>query len=171
MKVDKSKFKTEQGSYITQSLFLEMGYKTEFAVYTLKGEDHTHKGVVYPSLKKAYLNLADPTEYMFANKYFADWPHWKRLCENKMLVPHFNEWRDELELKLRSEAIQNVIDITASEGQGSFQAAKYLAERGWDKNKVGRPSKEDKQRKDAIQARIDDEFSGDVARMQDYRRT
>lgn len=169
MEIDKSKFKTDQGAYITQGLFLEIGYKTEFAVYTLKEDDYTYKGVVYPSIKKAYLALSDPTEYAFAVKYFADWKHWQRLTNNKILLPYFEEWRDELVLKLKSEAIQGIIEITASESQGSFQAAKYVAEMGWDKKRVGRPSKEAKLRDDAINARINNDFQGDIARMKDYR--
>ena len=59
---------SSDGRPITQSLFLEIGY-TEHAVYTLKDDDYEYNGKVYPSLKKAYLELEDTTEYDFANQY------------------------------------------------------------------------------------------------------
>ena len=55
--------KAEKGTYITQGLFLEIGYKTDLAIYTLKGEDYEFRGVLYPSIKKAYLEMEDVIEY------------------------------------------------------------------------------------------------------------
>ena len=41
MKVDKTKLKDSMGRPMTQALFLEIGYETDKAVFTLKDEDHT----------------------------------------------------------------------------------------------------------------------------------
>lgn len=167
--IDKNKLKDTSGRPLTQGLFLEVNYDEKYAVYTLKDEDYEYKGVVYPSLKKLFLESEDPTEYAFATKHLLGWQHWKRLCENKLLAKHIDEWKEELELKLRSQAIRDMQNLCASEN-GNFGAAKFLADRGWDKKAVGRPSKSEVERHLAVEKRIDDEFSSDVARLADYRK-
>lgn len=138
---DKSRYKDEKGRYIVQGLFLEVQYNTDLAVFTLDGIDKTYKGVVYPSLKRLYLECADPKEYTFATKYLFDWDHWQRICRNAMLRSHVDKWREELELSLVSEGVSALIDLALNEK--SYQAAKYLAERGWDKKARGRPSQDE----------------------------
>ncbi len=164
MKINKLKFKDIMGRPLTQSLFLEVGYECDKAVYTLKDEDYEYKGVVYPSLKRLYLEYEDPVEYDFANEYLLGWNHWQRLKNNKTLQPHFTEWEYELELKLRSQGIRDILDMSAN---GSFQASKFIADRGWEKRGAGRPSKEDKIKEDSIQGRIMDEYGADFKRMGD----
>lgn len=139
-KPDRSKFKDEKNRYIVQGLFLEDRYNMDLSVYTFDGEDKVYKGKTFPSLKKLYIEYADPTEYMFANEYLFDWKHWKRLCNNAIVSRHIEEWREELELSLVSEGIQTMIDLAGD--KQSYQAAKFLADRGWDKTEKGRPSKE-----------------------------
>lgn len=157
---DKTRYKDEKGRYIVQGLFLEVQYNTDLAVFTLDGVDKTYKGVVYPSLKRLYLECADPKEYTFANKYLFDWDHWQRVCRNSMLRAHVDKWREELELSLVSEGVSALIDLALNEK--SYQAAKYLAERGWDKKARGRPSQDEvaeeiKKRAD-MEASFDDDF-------------
>jgi hypothetical protein len=149
------------GKFRTQSLFLELGYG-EDAVYTLKDQDHEHNGTVYPSLKRIYLELEDPTEYEFATLHLLGWRHWQRMCENKVIRKHIDEWREELEIKLRSQAIKDAIQQAK---QGHFQAAKWVADRGWATRGAGRPSKAEIEREKTIQTRINDEYDGDVVRM------
>ncbi len=60
-----------------------------------------------------------------------------------------------------------IIDATAQEG-GNFQAAKWLTEKGWEKNKVGRPSKSDAETEKRINARVLD-FRADVARLKEVK--
>lgn len=163
MKIDKNRLKDSTGRPLTQSLFLEIGYDTEKAIYTLKDEDHEYKGHTYYSLKQLYLEMEDPTEYEFANTYLLGWQHWKRLKANKLLSKHFEEWEEELELRLRAQGIRAAIDQAADDK--GFQAAKWLADKGWQKNSVGRPSKHEKLREERMQAKLDDEFSADVIRL------
>jgi hypothetical protein len=146
---------------ITQSLFLELGY-TDFSVYTLKDNDYEYKGKVYPSLKRLYLEMADPTEYEFAVTYLIGWRHWKRICENKQIRVYIDEWREELEMKLRSEGVKHAMQ---SAKLGGFQAAKWLADRGWSNKGAGRPSKEDVEGEKKFQARMDSEYGADVLRL------
>lgn len=149
------------GRPLTQSLFLEIGYN-ESAVYTLKEIDHIHNGKTYPSLKRLYLECNDPTEYNFAIKYLLGWKHWLRLCENKGLKGHIQEWRDELEVKIRAEAIKQTI---SSAQAGSWQASKWLADRGWDTRGAGRPSAAEKEKAAKINELVQDEYGADILRM------
>ncbi len=165
--MDKSKLIDTMGRPLTQSLFLEIGYNVQYAIFTLNDEDKEYEGRNYPSLKKLYLESEDPTEYKFAKKYLLGWKHWRRLNDNAILRTHFDEWREELEVAMRSEAINSIIDMTTSD-QGNFQAAKWLADRGWDKRGAGRPSKAEIEREKRIEARIGDELGADIVRMQDF---
>lgn len=160
--IDKSRLKAANGVPLTQGLFLEIGY-SEHAIFTLKEDDHTHNGILYISLKKLYLEMADASEYEFATTYLLGWSHWQRLCNNKLVVKHINEWRYELELKLRSEAIKLI--RAKSKVESGINAAKWLAEKGWDKREVGRPSKEDVARELKINTDIANEFGADVLRL------
>lgn len=149
------------GRPLTQSLFLEIGY-TDFAVYTLKEEDYTFKGKDYPSLKRLYLEMEDPTEYDFATTYLLGFRHWQRLCENKAIRKYIDEWREELEYKIRCRSTKQMIKLAA---EGSYQASKWLIDRGWDKRAAGRPSKKEIEGQKAILSRVDDEYSADVTRL------
>lgn len=160
MKIDKNLLKDTQGRPLTQGLFLEIQYDTRYAVYTLKDEDFEYEGKLYPSLKRLYLEMEDVVEYTFANRYLLGWNHWKRLQENKLFTARIEEWREELELKLRSQAIRDILDMTADEK--SFQAAKFIADKGWDKLKVGRPRTADKIKEEALMASIENDYSENV---------
>lgn len=141
MEIDKLRFKDEKGRYIVQGLFLEDSYNADLAVYTFAGEDKNYKGKLFPSLKKLYLKEGDPEEYLFADKYLFDWPHWQRLCKNAVVGRHIEQWREELAHSLRAEGIATLIDLAINDK--SYQAAKWLADKGWDVKKRGRPSQEE----------------------------
>lgn len=142
-------------------MFLELGYGDE-AVFTLKDEDHELNGKKYVSLKRLYLETEDPTEYVFAKNHLLGWKHWQRMCENKIIAKHIQEWREELEVKLRSQAI---LDAIQEARKGHFQAAKWVADRGWSTRGAGRPSKAEIEHEKKVQARISDEYGDDVVRM------
>jgi hypothetical protein len=164
LKIDKTKFKTKAGIPITQGLFLELEY-SEYAFYSLKEEDCVHNGKKYPSIKLLYLEeVTSPVdgEYDFANKYFLNWKHWERICKNARIRSHIDEWREELEVKLRSKGIKQVIKQAE---QGNYQASKWLAEGVFAKRKAGRPSKEDIERKTAQDAVLFDEYKQDIQRL------
>lgn len=149
------------GRPLTQALFLETIY-SPFSVYTLKDEDHLYNGHLYPSIKKLYLECNDPTEYKFATTYLLGIKHWYRICENKLMHKHVDEWRFELELKLRSEGVSQLIGASR---KGSQSAAKWLADRGWSERAAGRPSKEEIEREKKIQSNIREDFEDDIKRL------
>ena len=157
----REKFLDRTGKPITQSLFLEFGYQ-ESAIYTLKEHDYEYKDRKLPSIKRLYLEMEDVTEYEFAKEYFLGWKHWQRLCENKMVLAEIEEWRFELEYKLKARAVKQMTELAAT---GSYQASKWLADKGWTERTAGRPSKAEKEKNRAIESRINDEYSADVLRL------
>ena len=149
------------GRPLTQSLFLEVGY-SEVAVYTLKEDHFEYKGNKYPSLKRLYIEMEDPTEYQFAITYLLGWKHWQRLLENKLLRTHIDEWREELEVKLRSRGVKSLMESAEA---GNYQASKWLTDRGWDNKGAGRPSKLERDSHLKEQTRIINEFQQDALRL------
>lgn len=163
MSEDKSMFLDGEGRPLTQSLFLEIGYSPS-AIYTLKEYDFEYEGRTLICIKQKYLEATDPTEYDFANKYFLGWKHWMRICENKVIRKHIDEWREELEVKLRATGVKQIL-AAASGKEPSFQAAKWIADKGWVQKQAGRPSKSELEREKRIQAGMAEEYSADVHRM------
>lgn len=159
---DKTKFKDSMGKYITQSLFLEHGYDTRYAVYTLLDFDKEYKGVIYPSLRKLYVDMGDPTEYLFATTYLFGWDHWQRIAANVAIARDIEVWREELEIKLRAEAVAQLL----KQSNGNFNAAKWVADGQW-KGKRGRPSKAELEKEKAIRQRVLDEEAKDSERIID----
>lgn len=160
---DKKKLRDGRGHPLTQSLFLEFGYNLDYAVFTTQDEDYEYKGKTYISLKALYLEHEDVVEYDFATTYLLGWKHWQRICNNNLFKPHIEEWRFELELKMRSQAVKDIVEFSA--GDKGFQAAKWLADRGWDKRSAGRPTREEREHEMNIQDKISEEYDADVLRV------
>lgn len=159
--MDKKLLTDSSGKPLTQGLFLEIGYG-DAAIYTLKDDDHEYNGRILLSIKKLYLEMEDTTEYEFANKFFLGWSHWQRICNNKVLRKYIDEWRTELDLKLRARAVKLMIE--QADG-GGYQAVKWLADRGWDIKKAGRPTKEDIESEKKAMAKVESEYGSDVVRL------
>lgn len=153
MELDKTKLKDSKGRYLVQGLFLEDRYDADMSVFTFDGEDKLYKGKTYISLRKRFIEMGDPTEYAFAKEWLSDYNQWKRLCANKVVGRHIEEWRDELRLSLMSDGVLSLIDL-AVDGK-HYQAAKWLADAGFDTKQRGRPSK--------------DELEGEIKRRVDER--
>lgn len=137
--VDLTQFKDVRGCYRTVSLFLELSrddkYKTFF---TLKDRDY--KG--HTSLRRAYLEENDPEEYTFALKYFGHWDHWLKLANNYWFKPLLREWRKELQIKMRSEQLQNLQRLAKQSGASGLSATRVLLKETAPVTR-GRPSKEE----------------------------
>lgn len=138
--VENNPYRNKNNVLLLRGLFLETSSNPDTVIYTLK--DHDHRG--YPSLKRLYLETADPTEYTFAITHLESWPHWKMLTEASWFEPTIAIWREELELKLRAEALSTIIKTAKGDTRDALQASKYIADKGYDKEKStkGRPSKE-----------------------------
>jgi hypothetical protein len=152
-------YKDGQGRYITRGLFLETitpGFDFD-PPFTLKNYDHLGKA----SMKKVYMSYNDPTEYQFAIDVLGSWEHWEKLCNTEWFRPIVEEWRTEMETKVRSLGVSQMA-MLALEGKES--AAKWLAEGGWSK-KRGRPSKAEIEGEKKKAARVRDNLHEDMARL------
>lgn len=136
-------FKDNRNQWLTRGLFYELSdyTVTDFVQFTTGDKDITKKGKKLLSLKKRFLATEDPTEYEFATKHLGGWSHWKAMLNSPPIAKMVEDWRDELEIKIRSRAIMQMAEHAQT---GSYQASKYLADRGWDIRKAGAPSKAEK---------------------------
>lgn len=164
--VSKSQFKDKMGRYITQGLFIDFKYDETFAVYTLEDEDKEYKGNLYPSLKRLFLEMEDPTEYRFATTYLYGWDHWLAIKNNKALYAEIEKWQEELEIKIRAKGVHTMLEM--SKGT-NFNAAKWVADGSWHQ-KRGRPSKEEKERERKIRERAMEELDDESSRVIQFAR-
>ena len=113
--------------------------------WTLKEDDHRADGRVYKSMKKLYIEMEDVTEYEFAQATVGSYKHWERLLDSPIIRPHIDQWRKELNLKLKARAMKSIIKAATEDEKLSFQAMKYLADNEYldSKSKRGRPSKDE----------------------------
>jgi len=152
----------------TRSLFYESQTAGYPAFFTLKDYDIEESGNTYVSLKRKYLDAADPTEYTFATRTFGaegGWQHWQRLKTLKWFSAYYEEWREELETRLQSAGIAAL--RAGAEGKSvSVPAAKYFADKGWNPPaKRGRPTKEEINGIKKRMASINTETEEDAARL------
>lgn len=138
-------FRNEVGRLLgPSSLFLEPKYGA-VAIYTLSLVDKTYHNKVYPSLYRLYIQESDVTEYNFANKYFESFQHWQEICEDGGFKPYILKWRRELELKIKAEALKEIIAQAASDDpRKRLEASKYIYEKVFVGSAParGRPSKQ-----------------------------
>ena len=149
------------GRFRTLSLFVETFPKqltNMEPLYSLKGTPG------YPQLQEIYMSLNDPTEYAFAMECFGSWAHFQHLASLKWFQVYLHAWREELEVSMRSKAIQSLMDVAQNEGNKGITAAKWIADRGWEV-KRGRPSKEEVVKQQKIAARIADDIDDDGKRL------
>lgn len=158
-------FKNESGKYLSKALFFELTLPAtrQHAVFTLKEDDHTVDGVTYKSLKKLFLSYDDPTEYKFASECLGGWQHWKELQSVKEIAAHIESWREERDIRLQSMGVTRLITM-AADSESSFQAAKWLADKGWKPPEPkGRPSKAAIQKETERQAKLMNKVEADLA--------
>lgn len=95
-----------------------------------------------------FLELEDPTEYKPALKLVGSWREWQRIKRDwKGFNGHIQDWKEELEVKLKSKAIEQINTLAYEER--NYQASKWLAEEGYNKRAgAGRPSKSELARRD-----------------------
>lgn len=137
--------KNSAGVVRTKSLFFELSYSDPVhVIMTLKDQDLEVNGKFLPSLSRLYMALVpnDPTEYTFATTVFGSWEIWDRIRKAPQLVSHVKRWRNEAEVKIKSEAIKAIAEEMHSKGRSSFSAAKLLLDKGWlDKDSASQAKK------------------------------
>lgn len=120
------------GRQASLTLFEEYNDGSVTAIYVLE-EFH-----------QKFLEERDLTEYKPAIELVGSWKEWERLKRDSSKFKNFvSEWKDELEVLLRSEALKKITDIVVNgKDQASLSAAKFIAQHGYNKLPVGRPNQE-----------------------------
>lgn len=152
--------KTSNGIIRTKSLFYELSYHDpEYAIFTTKEHDIEFQGRKMVSLQQLYVAMVpnDPTEYEFAQTVFGSWEVWDKIQKAPQISPFVKKWRNEVEIKVKSQAIQAIATEMKEGGRSSFSAAKLLLEKGWlDKDSASQAKKklqakeEEQQNKEAL---------------------
>ena len=152
--------KTSNGIIRTKSLFYELSYHDpEYAIFTTKEHDIEFQGRKMVSLQQLYVAMVpnDPTEYEFAQTVFGSWEVWDKIQRAPQIAPFVKKWRNEVEIKVKSQAIQAIATEMKEGGRSSFSAAKLLLEKGWlDKDNASQAKKrlkakeEEEQNKEAL---------------------
>lgn len=135
-------YKGKNNVWMTQSIFWDMWVQLVpknrhgDPVFTFNSD---RPGLI--NFKRTFVEEGDITGYQWAIKYLESWDHWLYLMQREWFVEQYEKARDELLTKMRAEALQKIITIAAlSENETQkLAAAKYLAERAWEKGRVGRP--------------------------------
>lgn len=159
-------FKGTSGRRYLKGLFFETTLADKSSVlYTLKEKDHEG----YPSLYRLYMECKDPTEYRFATTYLDGWSHWEELCQCTWFQPHLEQWRRELEIRMKSECLLRIMDEADNPlSKDRLRANTYLLEKGWakpTKNMRGRPSKQEIKEAATEMAREQEQISSDFERL------
>ena len=152
-----SSFINDRGVHITKSVIYEMRYiMDEHVKFTTQREDVVIKDKLLYSLPKLYLSLvpSDPTEYEFAMSVFGSWEVWDKMRTNASVKKEYTKWKNEAEVKIKSEALKVIIAEAKTSGKNAYSAAKFLQAKGWEVAPVSdtKPgSKASKQLKDKQQ--------------------
>jgi len=106
--------------------------------------------------RKDFLEIADPTGFIFAEKWLEDgYRKWTTFINSIGVKEEIKEWQETLAIKLQATAITQI-----ATQRDSFQALKWLADRGW-------VEKADKRTKEAKKAAVkaNEEIEADMERL------
>lgn len=142
---DKQPYKSASGHWITKQLFVEQhsllaeDKRLYEPIFSLNGEPG------YIDARATFIALGDPTGYLWAMAYLGSFTHFEAFSKSEWFEPHLNNWKAELEAKLKAEAIQIIHQIAKGDSPQALMASKYLAGADYKKTASGRgrPSKEE----------------------------
>lgn len=149
---EKPSFRNEFNQRYTRQLFwdqhqlLPAELRVREPIYALHRSDLP--GIT--NFGRVYVQLGDPTGYKVSNVLLEDFSHFNLLMRSEWFREAKAIWDAELEAKLASEGL-DAIRMFADGIEGvapavQLTAARYLADKGWQKKeapKRGRPSKEE----------------------------
>jgi hypothetical protein len=138
-------YKNSMNQWLTVQLFYERwsqlsevdrAYTPVFSLGGLPG---------YIDCRKTFLEVADPTGYLWAMKYLGSWQHFEKLLKCTWFTPEFESWVSELKMLQRSLALENIRRIASEPGPQHYLANKFIATGEVDKalHGRGRPSNEE----------------------------
>ena len=104
------------------------GRKPSKALFFGMADDDSQALYDLEEFARVFVEVEDITEYQAAIKLVGSWTEWNRIKRDwPGFVDHIKAWIDEIEVKLRSQAIKKIHQLADSEDRQAFQAAKFLA--------------------------------------------
>jgi hypothetical protein len=83
-----------------------------------------------------------------------------------MIKKEIKAWREELDIRIKANALKALIATARLDDSKGFNAAKYLADKGYSTlTKRGRPSSEEVERELRVQAGASKELEEDMKRL------
>jgi len=172
-------FKAANGQHYIRQIFYELNTEGhELSLYTLKDYDikispegrtvgEGVDGRTLPSIHNLYVATEDPSEYLFANKYFDNWGHWQKIANSTSLKEYVTAMREELAVKLMARSLNSIKELATGDTRDSFQANKYLLEKGWASTtgRKGRPTKDSVKKEAELLLKDKEDFKDDFDRM------
>lgn len=170
-KPDKKIFRNATGQWYTNRLFLERSYTVNDksnTIYTLRNEDHPEG---YVSLYRLYMEEADPTEYAFADKYLDGYQHWQLLCSSTWFKPYIEQWREELETRIKSSALKTIERISKDNShKNQFEAIKILLSLGWKEKTSGKGKGRGRPSDDEVKGQLKQLAEEEKSLAEEYKR-
>lgn len=100
-----------------------------------------------PILRELFIELRDMTGTKLAKKHLGGWQHLAHLMKSPWFKAEWDKWQEELFMEIQADSLDKIAEIAAQEGATALSAAKFLANKEWEKaatsKKRGRPSKEE----------------------------
>lgn len=117
-------------------------------------------------LHSKYIKALDPTEYYYAIDNFQSFRNWETFYENNKDI--VDAWRRELEAKIKSMCLSQLIETSRGDTRDAIQASKFLLDAPWikEESKRGRPSKMEIENELKSQAEVHLRIKEDLERIQ-----
>lgn len=166
MSIEKMKppYRSTNNIWYTRQLFFELStllpddkVKIE-PIFSLKGRPG------FVDARATFVELGDPTGYKWAMSYLKSWEHFEHLLGCIWFTKELESWIREIDIIHTSRAVQRIKEIADDGGTQSLAAAKYLAQKGWEK-RAGRPTKEAITGELKKQAELVDAHTADMERI------
>ena len=168
---DFSTTKNELGVIRTKSLFYELSYSnTDNVIFTVKEHDSkTPCGKHLTSFPALYipLHIEDPTDATFAEAVFGSFEVFTKIRNAPQLQDYFDRWQFEAVTKRKAPAFQAIVSEVRENGKGSLQAAKYLIEEPWIKDKTDGRGARKRSRETTQKAYEQNGLQEDLQRLRD----
>ena len=176
VRLGKPPYKHSRNGWYTAPLFREQwgtvpdDKKNIWPKFRLYGSVQNEEDLI--SCEDTFVEIGDPTGYMWAEKYLGTYDHFRYLMDKcSWFREAYSTWLDTLKTKLIAESIYKIREIATSESPQALVAAKYLAGIEWenknkgDGSKRGRPSKEEVKGELKKQVKILEEEAQDMERI------
>lgn len=162
-------WKASNGMMLTQALFDEYNQDRSkfFPIFTTGRDDIVLEGKYLWSFRRLYLEVGDPTDYLASTFLVGDPKHWNKLLASPVTKGFIEDCRQELEAKIKAEALASLRILASSGDSKGLAAAKYMAALEYRDtgSKRGRPSKEEKEGKLKQETRAHSDVMADAARI------